>query len=338
MIHLGNNIRELRKTRGLTQEQLATALHCSPQAISKWEMGAGYPDVATLPVIAAYFEISLDALFKYDPEEIEEKIMQVLYDSRINAGFYDLDRAKAILEEGIRKYPQGYILKRELLERYTRNICRKGRTDLVEAALDLGKQLVAECKDSFIYLGVMNDMASIYITGGRYEEGKALIESMPYRYHLDICDRMRCTVMHLRAEDALHEAREWKRWAHQELYLVCEDEGRCFFDTGDYENALYSFREAADLLVRFWDRPIPPEYDLLQGRDIPRGLTTVSIAGCLYRLGRLEECDAALDEAYHLIRDGFSDKEWPPYEAIRMGEYRGTYTRMGLDAYKPCPY
>ncbi len=338
MIHLGNNIRELRHARGLTQEQLATALHCSPQAISKWEMGAGYPDVATLPVLAAYFEVSLDALFEYDPEEIEEKIMQVLYDSRINAGFYDLEKAKTILEEGIRKYPQGYILKRELLERYTRHICQKERTDLVEAALDLGKLLIAECKDSFITLGAMGDMASIYITVGRYEEGKKLIESMPYRYHLDIEDRMRCTASLLHGADALHEAREWKRWAHQELYMVCEDEGKRFFEVGDYENALYSYREAADLLVRFWNRPIPREYTLLQDDHVARGITTVSIAGCLYCLGRLEECDAALDEAYHLIRDIFLDEDWPAWEGIRMGEYRECYARMGLDAYKPCPY
>ena len=39
MINLGNKIRELRVNKGLTQEQLATALNLSPQAISKWETG-----------------------------------------------------------------------------------------------------------------------------------------------------------------------------------------------------------------------------------------------------------------------------------------------------------
>ena len=63
MINLGNKIRALRKKKGITQEQLAGALNMSPQAVSKWEMGAGYPDVALLPVIAAYFGVSLDVLF-----------------------------------------------------------------------------------------------------------------------------------------------------------------------------------------------------------------------------------------------------------------------------------
>ena len=48
------------------------------EAISKWEMGAGYPDVALLPVIAAYFGVSLDVLFDYDATNIEEKIMEIL--------------------------------------------------------------------------------------------------------------------------------------------------------------------------------------------------------------------------------------------------------------------
>ena len=79
MINLGNKIRALRKKKGITQEQLASALNMSPQAVSKWEMGAGYPDVALLPVIAAYFGVSLDVLFDYDANNIEEKIMDILY-------------------------------------------------------------------------------------------------------------------------------------------------------------------------------------------------------------------------------------------------------------------
>ena len=63
MINLGSKIRFLRKNKGITQEQLACVLNMSPQAVSKWEMGASYPDVAILPVIAAYFKISLDELF-----------------------------------------------------------------------------------------------------------------------------------------------------------------------------------------------------------------------------------------------------------------------------------
>ncbi|MBQ8881655.1 MAG: tetratricopeptide repeat protein [Oscillospiraceae bacterium] len=225
----------------------------------------------------------------------------------------------------------------ELLGHYVSHLTDKG-TDLTEEALDLAKHLAAECPDSFITLSALEGMARIYIQSGKYEKAKEIIESMPYRYHLDICDKMRTTARCLNSEDSIHETREWKRWAHQELYLVCRDEARCFFDIGDYENALYSYEEAVDVLERFWRREIPDEYALLQDPYISKGITIVSIAACLYKLGRIGECDEALDKAYHLIRDCFSDAQWEKWKYLRMGEYRRVYEQMGLNEYKPCAY
>ena len=335
MINLGNKIRELRVNKGLTQEQLATALNLSPQAISKWETGAGYPDVATLPVLAGYFGVSLDAMFEYDPEEVEEKIQNALVKSRVE--IHGWENTVKFLRESIAAYPGGHILKLELLNHYAWHLTDKG-TDLTEEALDLAKQIVTECSDSFITLAAQGLMARIYIEIGQYEKGKAIIESMPYRYHLDLNDRMRCTAMYLNTKDAMHETREWKRWAHQELYMVCKAEARCFYDAGDYKNALLSYEEAADLIERFWCREIPREYALLQSEHVPRGLTMVKIAACLYRLGRADECDDMLDRAYHMIRDCYSDDLWERCKEIRMNEYRKYYADMGLNEYKPCPY
>ena len=60
---LGSNIMRLRKERGLTQEQLATALGISFQAVSKWETGNSCPDISTLPLLAEIFSVSIDELF-----------------------------------------------------------------------------------------------------------------------------------------------------------------------------------------------------------------------------------------------------------------------------------
>ena len=62
-INISKNIADLRKRKGITQEQLASALNISPQAISKWETNTSFPDAQTLPLIAAYFEVSIDYLF-----------------------------------------------------------------------------------------------------------------------------------------------------------------------------------------------------------------------------------------------------------------------------------
>ena len=45
-LFIGENLKRLRKEKGLTQEQLAERLNVSFQAVSKWECGDGYPDAA----------------------------------------------------------------------------------------------------------------------------------------------------------------------------------------------------------------------------------------------------------------------------------------------------
>ena len=55
-------LKELRKNRGLTQEELSEALFVSRTAISKWESGRGYPGIESLKEISRFFSVSIDEL------------------------------------------------------------------------------------------------------------------------------------------------------------------------------------------------------------------------------------------------------------------------------------
>lgn len=57
---------ELRKNRGLTQEELAECLYVSRTAISKWESGRGYPSIDSLKEISKFFSVSIDDLLSGD--------------------------------------------------------------------------------------------------------------------------------------------------------------------------------------------------------------------------------------------------------------------------------
>ena len=63
---LGTNLKQLRKERNLTQEELAECLEVSPQTVSKWENNLSMPDISLLPVLADYFGVTVDALLMHN--------------------------------------------------------------------------------------------------------------------------------------------------------------------------------------------------------------------------------------------------------------------------------
>ena len=61
-MEFGNKLYELRKEKGLSQEELASHLEVTRQTVSKWELGESTPDLDKLVLLAELFEISLDEL------------------------------------------------------------------------------------------------------------------------------------------------------------------------------------------------------------------------------------------------------------------------------------
>lgn len=61
-MEFNEKLQALRKSRGLTQEELAEALFVSRTAVSKWESGRGYPSIDSLKEISKYFSVTIDEL------------------------------------------------------------------------------------------------------------------------------------------------------------------------------------------------------------------------------------------------------------------------------------
>ena len=61
-MELNEKLQELRKSKGMTQEELAEVLYVSRTAISKWESGRGTPSIESLKQISAFFSVSIDDL------------------------------------------------------------------------------------------------------------------------------------------------------------------------------------------------------------------------------------------------------------------------------------
>ena len=61
-MEFNEKLQELRKSKGMTQEELAQALYVSRTAVSKWESGRGYPSIDSLREISRFFGVTIDEL------------------------------------------------------------------------------------------------------------------------------------------------------------------------------------------------------------------------------------------------------------------------------------
>ena len=77
----GALIAEARKARGLTQRQLAETLHISDRTVSKWERGAGFPDVALLEPLADALGLTVRSLLRGEAEPPEAESVGIVSDA-----------------------------------------------------------------------------------------------------------------------------------------------------------------------------------------------------------------------------------------------------------------
>lgn len=335
MNNFGNKIRELRKKKGITQEQLASALNISPQAVSKWEMSAGYPDVSLIPILAGYFEVSLDVLFDYDASQINQKVEDILEE----AGRYfwgNFEKAEAIYLRGIESYPGAFQLKAKLLTLYECHMRNFNKMELADKAINLAEKLISETEDQFILADAKDSLASVYKMCGRYDDAKKIIHSMPVLWPTQINDRMRSSAFILKGEDRLEGTRDLKPYLHQDLFVCCDLEGEGYFEIGDYENALKSFKESTAVIELFLkDGKITPDAYPIPGTESNHCHVVVGAAACLYKLGRIKECEEMLKKAHQIVLDSHYSEELAEEPNCFLA-YRTSYHEHGLDEYKPC--
>lgn len=86
---------ELRKSKGLSQDELGQKLGVSRQTISKWELAQSYPDFQRLVILSDYYGLSLDALVRdVDVQDVREKSLS---DRQLSAVYDDVQNAKSAI-------------------------------------------------------------------------------------------------------------------------------------------------------------------------------------------------------------------------------------------------
>ncbi|HBA48617.1 MAG TPA: hypothetical protein DCZ91_12630 [Lachnospiraceae bacterium] len=162
--NFGTTLKELRKKRSLTQEQLAEYLGISSQAVSKWENNISYPDVSLLPALANYFQASTDELLGVDTAKRTENIQKLCLaaDGMIADGRYAEAVAKLRLD--LVQYPVNDQLLYRLAWALTGTI-QEHPQNLDEAIL-IYLKILETSSDATLKLKAMRDLIYRYYTKG----------------------------------------------------------------------------------------------------------------------------------------------------------------------------
>ena len=104
---IGNKIKELRRSKGMSQKDMADKLGVTSQAVSKWENDGSLPEMTMLPDIASLFGIQIDDLFEYSTEKRYESIEKKLQYGRVMTNM-EFENEEAFLIREVEADPTNY--------------------------------------------------------------------------------------------------------------------------------------------------------------------------------------------------------------------------------------
>ncbi len=177
-VSIGSKIKELRKRDGRKQEDVATALGITNQAISRWEAGKGYPDMEMIPAIANYFHVSIDELFGYNNDRenrlsgyIEKAYEMAKPEFMLNRK--NLKKHEQFLREALSEFPNEWRLQERLavVLQVKAGSSSSGKIDMciLREAAELLELSEKECDDDHRKESMIDTLISVYTQIGDYK-------------------------------------------------------------------------------------------------------------------------------------------------------------------------
>lgn len=179
-IYFREIFKKLRKNRNLTQEQIAEVLSVSPQAVSRWETGATYPDIALLPSIAEFFETTVDALLGTGKARAEERIAGFLRHSEELALAGELAEACDLMRSAVKEFPNHYELQYHLLSVLLK-MAEAGHTYHVSDSevIEIGERILTYATDDRIRLLTKVHLGRHFHALGQSAKAREIFMTLP---------------------------------------------------------------------------------------------------------------------------------------------------------------
>ena len=177
-MELGNNIRELRKRRGMTQEQLAQAMGVTVGAVYKWEAEKNVPDIMIIMELADLFGVSVDVLLSYHLRENgrKELAQRLRCLRREKTGEEALSEA----EKALVRYPNNFEIVHESAELYAASGVERHNQRQIRRAVELYEhalRLIDQNQDGEVStISLSISMAYMYTVLGEPDRAIAILK------------------------------------------------------------------------------------------------------------------------------------------------------------------
>ncbi len=235
-MNIGNKIKELRKQRGITQEQLANSIGISFQAVSKWETGIALPDITYAPTLASYFGVSMDELFEFSLKELESAVESIV-DEAYKFRESDPQKSRAILEQGLKKYPDNEILLNNLL--YVLNYSKNP-----DETISIASSLIEKTNQPDIKYDALRFLAYAHKAKGDLKSAEAAIDQIPEIYFTKLTE-----MAYLLEGKPKFEAAEKQKWvSFENLIQMMEKLAEYYESEGMKAEAIKEREKALNLI------------------------------------------------------------------------------------------
>ena len=173
---VGEKIKTMRTAKGLTQEGLAQAIGVSCQSVSRWEMGACYPDIELLPSLANFFGTTLDDLLGMNEMRSAQTISDIytaVFDEERQGNWQEAAR---ILREALKIYPDDDGFTAELATA----LGQTGETNDLTEAIVLAEAVLSRSMSDKLRSTVRASLCFLYKKSGAQEKAEAMSKTLPH--------------------------------------------------------------------------------------------------------------------------------------------------------------
>ena len=182
-LSIGLNIKRIRLERGLTQEEMAGHLGISPQSISKWERGEGYPDIEMLPCLSDYLGITVDELLGASENEKKERYDEInrLWAENNKTGRHREN--EVLMKTALKAFPNNPLL----LVQLSTSLEKIGKTPeekekYLRESVAVQEQIINFCPDCEVRGATLYNICFAYEKLGEHEKALGQAKKLPNLY------------------------------------------------------------------------------------------------------------------------------------------------------------